>query len=153
MKQVYNTWFLPGYSLIFLLPTCTLSKLKVNDELEQHVNLIYKRIFDKAHSNSSLFSTLEGQIFGGITVSSAQCTNWHNFTIVQRNSEIARLQANFEMGLQFWNCIVQFWNMIIHAWLILSVVEFIFIVSCSISKFLGFREGYSTVLYANLTIP
>ena len=65
-----NASFLPSLSLIFSLPT--LSKLELIMKLELHVDLIYKRIFgkifDKAHSTNTLFSKLEGRIFGGFTV-------------------------------------------------------------------------------------
>ena len=66
----YNASFLPGHSVIFSLPT--LLKLEVNEETgtayEFNFTNEYLERFAKARSKNYLFSKLEGQIFGGITV-------------------------------------------------------------------------------------
>ena len=38
------------------------------------------------------------------SISSAQFANLHNFEIALRKLEIAKLEANFEIGIQFRNC-------------------------------------------------
>ena len=81
-------------------------------------------------------------------ICSAQFANLPNFEIVLRKLEIAKLQTNFETRIQFQNCAVQFGNMNVHTWSVFSVLEFVFRVSCSTSKFWGLGQRTSTVLFA-----